>query len=187
MGLGGQAFTVVEKITKAQSRLKGAGEALQRQSAQLELLKKTVQLVVDDESLQTANVATAVGQLAELVDKLQVIQDEAQAREGKSSARRFGHELFKGDTDADNLSSVLTSLSAAKTDLSLQIQMVNVGLTQDGNDNLAVLMPLVKETNAAVEEVLGIGRGLKIATQLQPEIHGKSYSSASIYYLLIEA
>jgi hypothetical protein len=125
-------------------------------------------VVKDEEALRTAAVTgqliTIQGLAKQLHEYLQSLDPE-----GKSHLRQFTHQLFKGSQDEMTLAAIMEEVARAKSDLSLHIQVANVGLTKTIADGLAVNAGLVRRVDSILQQVLGKGQGLKIAKLLGDE------------------
>lgn len=67
------------------------------------------------------------------------------------------------------LAAIMEEVARAKSDLSLHIQVANVGLTKTISDGLAVNAGLVRRVDSILQQVLGKGQGLEIAKLLGDE------------------
>lgn len=79
--------------------------------------------------------------------------------------RRMMHALSAGDGEDKQLQDILSRLDRAQGDLTMRITATHVGLTGNQNEGFQVAFAVLQETNARVQQVLGIN--LALAEQLQ--------------------
>ena len=87
----------------------------------------------------------------------------------RTPTKAFVHQLRKGEDEERGLADLFGKMNAAKADLSLQIQLANVGLTTTVKSAvesavesaIAINTSLVSQVNEQLQELLG--KGLLIA------------------------
>lgn len=125
-----------------------------------------IQLVKDEKALQTAAVASKLANIESIGNKLMEILHTLSPGD-KGSMRQFGHQLVHGSRDEKTLGEIMNELSGAKESLSLRIQVANVGLSRTANGALVANAAVVERIDLHLQQILGEGRGLKIAELLK--------------------
>lgn len=114
-------------------------------------------VVEEEEALRTPNVASTLVRLAGINQALQ-----AHLREmGKSTRKSFCWglfgQLFSGQREQDKLDEIMGELGSVKQDLSMYIQLANVGLVRGVDHTVRVNTAAVEAVNRVLHERLGLG------------------------------
>lgn len=86
---------------------------------------------------------------------------------GKSSARQLLHQLAHGSKDEKTLADIMNDLGRAKSNLSLHLQVANVGLTRSVENTIVADAEVIRRIDRLLQQVFGEGRGLQIAELLK--------------------
>ncbi|KAF2184493.1 hypothetical protein K469DRAFT_634037 [Zopfia rhizophila CBS 207.26] len=160
------AIGIIRRIRKALEQQKDLTKVLSSYHDELMNIKNVIQIVKDEEALQTAAVASQLVRIedfaARLVDSLQFVDPGT-----KSSMRQLAHQLVQGSKDEKALASIMDELGRAKSSLSLRIQVANVGLTRIVGNTLVANAEVVNRVDLVLQQVFGEGRGLKLAELLK--------------------
>jgi hypothetical protein len=122
-------------------------------------------VVKDEEALRTAAVISQSTIIQGLAKKLHEYLQSLDP-EDKSHFRQFTHQLFRGSQDEMVLAAMIEKIARAKSDLSLHIQVANVGLTRTVADGLAVNADVVRRVDLVLQQIFGEGQGLRITNLL---------------------
>lgn len=137
----------------ARSHVKGSSKTLQQTSQQLDALVRSLILVKDEPSLQTASVTRQVSAIVEIGEELRAYFDELRQRQEKNSTRQLLHALKSGDGDDKQLSGILDRLDNARSELILCIDVAQVGLIGNLSDGFRVASRTLAEVNEKVKEL----------------------------------
>jgi len=156
-----QAIQLFERIRDARERMKGLPELVGKYVAEANQTKSIVELVRHEKDLWTPGVGVTIGGLNSvgktLLDYLEIISAT------KGPVQDFFHQLVSGKKGEDKLESIMKELGNAKLNLSVQIQIANVGLIRGVNEAVYVNINAVKEMNKTLLETLGTGHRLRIS------------------------
>ncbi|KAJ5390782.1 uncharacterized protein N7496_001850 [Penicillium cataractarum] len=156
---------VIQLIQQAAKRQAELRSKLEEYSEEVGETKRIVELVQNEDALQTSGAVAMVRRVENLGQGLK--RHLMSMGQPKSALRQFGHQLISGSEDEAQLASFMVRLGRAKQDLILQIQVANVGLAKSINNTLLVEMATVNKLHALLQETLGEGKGLKIAEFLR--------------------
>lgn len=176
-----QSFTLLGRVQTAVERQKGFSNYLNELSCGITTTKDIVGLVRDERDLNTKGVLKAIRNVVKVVTALEgfLINLENGAMNGQ--ARQIVHQLFKGSKEQQKLDEMKSALLAAKSDLSLYIQLAHVGLIRDASEAVVNAI-LVDRIDRLLQTRLGQGQGLHIATLIkQRPRNGKQ----SIHFTLL--
>ncbi|RYP75987.1 hypothetical protein DL771_002059 [Monosporascus sp. 5C6A] len=157
-------LTVCQLIKKAVEQQKSLAAVLRTYGAEVEDTKDLVDLVKNQEPLQTAAVIATIRRVEAIGQALN--KHLMHIGKDRGPVKEFAHQLKQGSADQRELGSIMEQLAVAKQNLIVQIQIANVGLTKDVNKAIAINTKLVMEMNEVVQKTLGQERGLKIASFL---------------------
>lgn len=146
-------------------KVKGASKTLNSVSKQLEGLVGSLNLVKEEESLQTPSVAQQVTAIVGVGGELKSFFNRLAAEREKKPLPQFIHVLKSGDKDDKELQGILDRLDRARDELALRILVAQVGLVGNLKDGFHVAFDVLLETNEKVKEVLGTN--LVLAEQLK--------------------
>lgn len=85
-------------------------------------------------------------------------------------------QLIRGPRDNARLNGIMHDLHLAKGSLILKIQVAHVGLTRSVGDAVLVNCEIVERVNAVLQQILGEGKGLRIADLLRDGVPQGAYS-----------
>ena len=164
-GLLEQAIQLFERIREAHERQKGLPELVGKYSAEVAQTKSIVELVQNEKDLKTPSVGGAINRLDSVGKTL--LDHLIKISATKGPVQDFVHQLVSGKKGEDKLESIMKDLLNAKMNLSIQIQVANVGLIQDVGQAVQVNIKAVKEMNKMLIETLGSGHVLRISQLLE--------------------
>jgi len=149
------AFTLIQQVQSAREKVKGALKTLDNVSKQLEGLAGSLNLVKEEERLQTAAVGQQVTAIIGVAETLKSFFDRLAAEQQRKAISQFFHALKSGDKDDRELEGILKRLDRARDELVLRISVAQVGLVGNLKDDFHVAFDILRETNRKVNEVLG--------------------------------
>jgi len=161
LGLLESAIGLVAQIREAHERQKELSAVLDRHTLELTKTKNTIQIIRDEEALQTAAVAGELVDMDKIANRLVVALKALRSDKGWKS--QFLHQLVHGAKDESDLAKIMEELSREKTNLGLRISVAHVGLTRNLQNTMVVNTAIVERIEAVIQSVLGEGQGLKIA------------------------
>ncbi|KAI9730889.1 MAG: hypothetical protein M1834_005607 [Cirrosporium novae-zelandiae] len=160
------ALRIIGHVRKAYRRQKNFTTVLDRHNHELKDIKTIIAVTEHEKALRTEAVTSelikikAIGQ--RLVDHLNTL-----APQDKRIMRQFTDQLINGSKNETILANVMDELSRAKSNLSLYIQVANVGLTCTVEGIFIVNAIAVSRIDSLVQQILGQGQGLEIAEFLR--------------------
>jgi ABC-type transporter Mla subunit MlaD len=151
----GTAFTLIQQVQSAREKVKGASKSLDNVSKQLEGLVGSLNLVKEEERLQTAAVRQQVTAIIGVEEELRSFFDRLAAEQQRKAISQFFHALKSSDKDDKELEGILKRLDRSRDELVLRISVAQVGLVGNLKDGFRVAFDVLMETNKKVNEVLG--------------------------------
>jgi len=168
------AFRLIARVKKAYDRQNKLSEVLRKYTLEIESLSAIVRTILDEDALQTAMVALELDKVAVVGKKLvQCLRDLDPGSKGQM--RQIAHQLLHGTKQEETLADIMVELDRAKFNLSLRIQLANVGLTRMVHNSVLANVEVVNRIDRLLTEVIGETHGLKIAGLL-PDEHSQGPS-----------
>lgn len=158
--MAGTAFSLVQDIREASSRVKGSSKSLDEVSQKLAGLERSLDLVRNETPLQTAAVEQQLGTVAGVAKDLHGFFDGLVAEQHNRPFLRFVHALKYGDKNDKKLQHFLDRLDRARDELVLRIAVTQVGLVGDLQNGFCVAFGVLREMNEKVKQVLGTNLAL---------------------------
>ena len=186
VALLGTAIALIQQVQKAQDAIKGTSETLENITNQLNTLDTTLNLIKDQERLQTANVGQQVRATIEVTEDLRDLFDKIKSEQQRKAITQFFHALKSGDKDDKELAKIFDRLDRARLDLVLRISLAQVGLIGNLQDGFRVAFGVLQETNQNVKQVLGRDLDLAIRVKdMQPLQAGNCFKLYELKIMLI--
>lgn len=177
------AITTSGRIRKAGDRQKGLGSVLEAHERHLHQTREIIRVIKTETALQTASVSSGLLELEAITKKLVALLDSLSKH--RSDVRQFMHQLVSGSRDEQELADVMGELGRAKANISLRLQVANVGLTSTVEKTVMLNAETVKRVDRLIQNTLGPGQGLKIAKLLPKDAtdgkDGKDGKRPTIY------
>ncbi|KAI9898658.1 hypothetical protein N3K66_007018 [Trichothecium roseum] len=170
------AITTSGRIRKAGDRQKGLRNVLEAHERQLYQTREIIQIIRTEKALRTSAVTSSLLELEAISKQLVVLLDSLSKR--RSDVRQFMHQLVSGSKDEHDLANIIGELGRAKANISLHIQVANVGLTSTVEKTVMLNSETVKRVDRLIQNTLGPGRGLKIAKLLPKRRQKRSHASS---------
>lgn len=132
-----------------------------------------MQVVHSEQSLQTAAITSQLQKVEGLSQELLILLKQVDLGE-KSTPRQIFHQLTCGSKEEQDLDNIIKRMNSMKTNLLIHIQVAGVGLMIDKHNNLVANSTIINRVDHVIQEVLGDGRGLKIAGLIKNQpVQGK--------------
>ncbi|RGP69895.1 hypothetical protein FLONG3_7651 [Fusarium longipes] len=161
LGFVETAVSLIGRLRDAYDRQTELSSVLDTYRRELISTRDILQIVRDEDALQTAAVGNELVEIenvsTKIVELLKTLTQE------KGSVRQFTHQLVHGSRDERKLSDIFEQLGRAKFNLMMRMQAAHVGLTRKLDNSIAVNTSIVERVNRLLEPVLEEGQGLKIA------------------------
>ncbi|KAH7356406.1 hypothetical protein BKA65DRAFT_592024 [Rhexocercosporidium sp. MPI-PUGE-AT-0058] len=168
------AFRLIKRAKKAYDRHNNLIEVLDQHSLEIQSVSAIVNTILDEDALQTAVVALELEKVGAIGRKLvQYLRDLDPGSKGQ--VRLIAHQLMHGTKEEGALALIMADLDRAKFNLSLRLQLANVGLTRMVHDTVVANVQVVNRIDRLLAEVIGGTHGLKLAALIedgQPPDHG---------------
>ncbi|QDS67803.1 hypothetical protein FKW77_006937 [Venturia effusa] len=161
-GLTGTAIRILQRLRKAHERKLKLPEVLDRHKCELNSLKTIIELIDDEESLQTAAVTSELVRLQSVEDRLVKLLKELDST-SKSTVKQYTHQLSHGSAEEKRLVAIMEELCQVKSALLLRIQVASVGVMRAVGDMVLANADAIARVDTFLKEQLGDGKGLKIA------------------------
>jgi hypothetical protein len=155
----------MQQVQKARDSINGTSTTLENIAKQLNTIVSTLNLLEEQERLQTASVGQQLHALIEAAEELKGFFDKIKAEQQKKAIKQFFHALKSGDKDDIELAGIFDRLDRARLELVLRISMAQVGLIGNLQDGFRVAFGVLQETNKNVKKVLG--RDLDLAIRVK--------------------
>jgi hypothetical protein len=175
-------------VRKAYERQQNLTEALDKHALEIENLNAIVGAIVNENALQTAAVSSELTKLHDVGAKLVKCLGELDPR-NKGIVRQLAHQLVHGTKEEETLADIMTDLDRAKANLSLRVQLANVGLTRMVHDTVVVNVEVIDRIDRLLAAVFRESHGLKLASLVKeaiPQCHcnsGIDLSICCVWYL----
>lgn len=163
-GLLELSIRLADRAITAYEDAKTLSDKIARHQSDLRRIKSIVDLVQEEEALQTANVSSELqsmnGIAQRLKDALTTISRE------RGAARQLLRQFARGKRDKDMLSEIMDDMNRSTNALTLFISIAHVGVSRATGAGLVADREIIGRIDESLQELLGIGRGLKIARLL---------------------
>ncbi|KAF2436138.1 hypothetical protein EJ08DRAFT_579382, partial [Tothia fuscella] len=187
-GLLETATRILGRLRKAYARQKGLADILDRHDCELKSLKTIIEIIDDEDVLQTATVTLELNRLKaverKLVELLRKLDTGSQ-----TAVKQYAHQLVHGSSEEKKLSAIMAELCHVKTTLLLRIQVASVGVMRRVGNIVLANADDIKRIDSFLREQLGEGMGLKIAQLLtgkQPSINAILVGDGTVPLTLTE-
>ena len=138
---------------------------VEKHCAALSRTRTLIELVETEDALRTPNVRDVVLRLVQVGENLQNQLNKMAVK--RSCVRDFIRQVISGQENEAALERILRDLESTKHDLSVHIQLANVGLTQGVDKTLQVSVAAVESVNRQIQTKLGPTHNLRITKVLE--------------------
>ena len=170
------AIRLVKRVRNAYERHHNLTAALDKHALEIETINLLVRTIDDEDALQTAVVNSELTRLHTVGVKLVRCLRELDPG-NKGMVRQLAHQLVHGTKDEETLADIMKDLDRAKANLSLRVQLANVGLTRMVHDTVLANVEVINRIDRLLAEVFRESHGLKLAGLLKDKIPQGSCNS----------
>jgi hypothetical protein len=162
-----QAFRIVARIRKAQERRKGFAEVLMRHENELRDIKAIIEVIEDEDDLQTPSVVADVMRLQDIQTKLSELLTALDPLKTKSKLNQVARQFVQGSSDERKLNTIMDEVVHVKTALLLHIQMANIRFSSNVEKSLVANAAAIQRIDESLRDHLKTCQGLQIAQLLK--------------------
>lgn len=155
----------MKDLYDARERQQNLSKVLQSHEQELDNIIQILNVVKQEPVLQVATMMEDLEQLKLHGRSLRTCLEEYGKDRGQF--KQYANQLFNGKRNIDDLAAIMASMSHAKANLNIKIQVVHVGLTRCVGDGVVVSCELVESLDRKLQRLFGEGKGLKLAQLLR--------------------
>lgn len=156
---------VMKDLYDARERQQNLSKVLHSHEQEIDNIMQILKVVEREPVLQVATMMEDLEQLRLHGQSLcSCLQEYGKDR---GQIKQYANQLFNGKRNIDELAAIMASMSHAKANLNIKIQVVHVGLTRSVGDVVVVNCELVESLDRKLQELFGEGKGLKLAELLR--------------------
>ena len=126
----------------------------------------TARLVEAEKDLQTAEIGEQLIRVRAILQELNDFLKNMRSSGEKSKVKKYLHAIGNGEQNARELRKILDRWAGARADLSLRIQLAQVGLSRSRHDEVVAVVPTIQRVDQSLQELLNMR--LTFAVQLEP-------------------
>jgi hypothetical protein len=160
-----QTIQIIQYVQGAIDRVDGASGRLIGYKDHLDRLVDTIFLVQKQKELQTKPIEDQLKSIKALIDGYKSALDDIYLQTQKSKTKQYMHAMSAGDKEQKTIDTLMQGINRAMSNLTIQIQTTNVGLSGSLQEGFEVALPIVRRVDSNVQEVLN--QNLAIATYIQ--------------------
>jgi hypothetical protein len=160
------AIRLLKRVRKAYERHQNLTAVLDKHALEIETINTLVFTIKNENALQTAVVIAELDKLYAVGVKLVRCLEELDSGK-KGIVRQLAHQLVHGTKDEETLADIMRDLDRAKADLSLRVQLANVGLTRIVHDTVLANFEVINRMDRLLAGVFRKNHGLKLAGLLK--------------------
>ena len=146
--------------------MRDAPKLLEEYRKQLEIMVTTARLIEAEKELQTAGIGEQLIRVEEISRELHDFLESMGRSQEKSRVQIFLRAIGKGEQNAVELRRILDRWAGARADLSLRIQLAQVGLSRSLHDGVVAVVPTIQRIDQSLQRLLNTR--LAFAVQLEP-------------------
>lgn len=167
------AAGIFSRIRAAHERQKHISTVIDSHKEEVSSITNIISIVREEKALQTASVVSELINIETIGQKL--VRSLQTLEKSKGNIHQLAYQLVHGANNEKTLAAIMAKLAHVKGNLSLKIQVANVGLLRNAQDTITANATIIEEVNSKLERVLGEGRGLKIVQLLADRSVGRAY------------
>lgn len=126
----------------------------------------TARLVEAEKDLHTAEIGEQLIRIRAILQELNDFLKSMRSSGEKSKVKRYLRALGNGEQNARELRRILDRWADGRQDLSLRIQLAQVGLSRSRHDEVIAVVPTIQRVDQSLQELLNMR--LTFAVQLEP-------------------
>ncbi|KAJ9488567.1 hypothetical protein VN97_g4720 [Penicillium thymicola] len=157
---------MTSRLRAAYSRQQAQPSLLAQGHADLRGTESVIKVIHNQRCLETAAVTSELVEMKSLSQELLTLLERLNSGK-KSTSRQFAYQLISGSKDEGHFDNIVKRMNSAKTNIILHVEVASVGLARDSQSNLVVNAAEIRQLDRTVRELLGDGRGLRIASLLK--------------------
>lgn len=170
----------MKDLYDARERQQNLSKVLQAHEQEIDNIIQILKVVKQEPVLQVATMMEDLEQLKLHGRSLRTCLEEYGKERGQ--LKQYANQLFNGKRNIDDLATIMASMSHAKANLNIKIQVVHVGLTRAVGDGVVVSCELVDSLDRKLQRLFGEGKGLKLAQLLRhKQPNSKSVKLVAIF------
>jgi hypothetical protein len=163
------AIRLLKRVRKAYERHHDLTAVLDKHALEIETINVLIRTIDDEDALQTAVVNSELTKLHAVGAKLVRCLRELDPG-NKGRVRQLAHQLVRGTKDEETLADIMKDLDRAKANLSLRVQLANVGLTRMVHDTVLANVEVINRIDRLLAVVFRESHGLKLSGLLKDRI-----------------
>lgn len=167
----------MKQVYDAHERQQNISKVLQIHEEELYNIRQILKVVRQEEVLQVVAILEDLKQLRMLGGKLEVSLKQYGKDSSRGQVKQFANQLLNGRKLVDDLGVIMGSMSRAKANLHIKIQVVHIGLTSAFGGFVVVNCERVEMLDQKLQKLLGQGKGLKLAELLRHKPRRSEYES----------
>lgn len=173
----------IRELYDARERQQNLSKTLLAHEQELDSIQQILWVVKHEKVLQVVAIMDDLEQLRLHGFSLHTALQQYGKERGQF--KQYANQFFNGKRIIEDLAGIMASMTRAKANLSMNIQVVHVGLTQAVGDVVVVNCALVESLDRKLQDVFGVGKGLKLAGLLhQKQRRGTLTAHCGIRFLL---
>lgn len=160
------AIAIVKRLKLAYERQQELADLFESNLRELKNIQAMIELVEEEDDLQTATVAESLVRLRTTQEKLVAWLKRVEPSR-KSPVQQYSHQLVHGSKDHKKLDSIMGELDRIKADLCWAMQAAHVGVTKGVENWVIENNAAIRRIDRRLSRVLGRGKGLNLAKLLK--------------------
>lgn len=161
IGILNTAIDISQRVLDATDK-KSFRALLDRNKKELVSLNEILQVVKNENGLQTQVITSEIMRMGSLGEELQNVLNQME-RQNKNSLQQFGNRLANNSKDKQKLNELSSQIMSAKHNLILKIQTAHVGLTKTTGDAIVANTETILNVNRKLQGLIKDFDGLEIA------------------------
>ena len=125
----------------------------------------TARLVEAEKELQTAEIGEQLIRVEEISRELHDFLESMGRSQEKSKVHKYLRAIGTGEQNAQELRRIIDRWAEARADLSLRIQLAQVGLSRSLHDGVVAVIPTIQRIDQSLQRLLNMR--LAFAVQLE--------------------
>ncbi|KAF2095504.1 hypothetical protein NA57DRAFT_44289, partial [Rhizodiscina lignyota] len=164
------AIELIKRLRRAYERQKELAELLESHLEELKSIRSIIQVIKDEEALQTVpSVVATLEKLESTEHKLLGWLKRVHPGDKSSSLRQFSHQLIHGSNDQKDLTNIMGELRRVKDDLRMDIHVEHVAMTRSIEHGVRENRKVIRRIDRRLVLMSGKGQGseLKIDSRVK--------------------
>ena len=154
-----------QQVNQARQNVRDGPKLLEEYRKQLETMVTTARLVEAEKELQTAEIGEQLVRVEEISRELHDFLESLGRSQEKSKVQKYLRAIGTGEQNAQELRRILDRWAGARADLSLRIQLAQVGLSRSLHGGVVAVVPTIQRIDQSLQRLLN--KRLTFAVQLE--------------------